>query len=158
MNRTRRLALLLVTLVTLGLTACGSSGSSGKLSKADLIAKGDKICRQARNKGAKLPKVHSYAGFKQLGPAAAKIIDDTLSKQKGLIPPASVKSDYDAYLDNVAKQSELAHKLGDAAKIGNRQGITKVKKLLTEASRNVAKGRSLARKVGFKLCGNALGR
>ncbi len=155
MNRPRELALLLVALVTLGLTACGSSGSSGKLSKADLIAKGDEICRQARDKGTKLPKVQSYAGFKQLGPAAAKIIDDTLSKQKGLTPPASVKPDYDAYLDNVAKQSELAHKLGDAAKIGNDQSV---QKLLTEASRNVAKGRSLARKVGFKLCGNALGR
>lgn len=69
-----------------------------------------------------------------------------------------MKSDYDAYLDNVAKQRELVRKLGDAAKIGNRQGIIKVKKLLTEDERTVAKGRSLARKVGFRLCGNALGK
>lgn len=151
MDRTRRLALSLVILVTLGLTACGSSG---KLSKADLVAKGDKICQEARDKGAKLPRPSSLADIKKLGPDEAKIVDDTVSKLKDLTPPDSVKSDYDAYVKIGARQADLARKLGEAAKAGKGQAISEVKKVLTESKQNLTTSRSLAQKVGFKVCGN----
>lgn len=166
-KRTSASALTLVarclasTLVALALVACGSSdeGSDGssksgsspksdRLSKTDLIARADKICRDAAERIRALPKPTSLADVEQVSDGSARASDEAVGRLEALKAPESVQADYAAFVKRAGRAAEQAHDVADAAKTND---INKV----IAATGNIAgdaEARRLARKIGFKVC------
>jgi hypothetical protein len=152
------------TMVAATLVAgCGGGGATSastttgeQLTKQELIAQGDAICKQAVGKFQQLQQnpPTTAEGAATLTQRLIDITESELSQLRELNPPASLQSSLDAYLksldENVAvlKQGLKAAQQNDAAAYAKAQAKTvsqQVKRL------------SLARAVGFKECSRPAG-
>jgi len=157
MNRPRSIALPLVALLLAALTlgACGSSDDSsdnGELSKAQLIAQADTICRAAGNKIKALATPKSLSDVRAYTKDAAAATADGVGKLEGLSPPAAIKSDYEAFLAIVRNVTKQAAKAADAT---SPQDAAKLQATLKDVIKQGAESRRLAQKIGFKACGTS---
>lgn len=178
MNRPRSLALplLVLLLAALALGACGSSddssdkgpggssdkpasgspdtpgGSTGELSKAQLIAQADTICRAASNKIKALATPKSRSEVQAYTKDAAAATADGVGKLEGLSPPAAIKPDYEAFLDIARNLTKQAAKAADAT---SSRDAAKLAATLQDVIKQGATTRRLAQKIGFKDCGTS---
>jgi predicted transcriptional regulator len=145
------------------LAGCGGGGSSTStaasgeaLSKQELIAKGDAICRQAREQFQQLQQ-NPPTTAEDAAALTQKLIDITeseLSQLRQLTPPASAESSMDDYLKameknvGVLKQGLKAAQQGDATGYAEAQAKT--------VSQQVER-LQLARSVGFNECSRPAG-
>jgi hypothetical protein len=144
-------------LVVAGVAACGSgSGSSttstaAELTKSQLIAQGDAICKDARERFAELqgspPSTPAEsATFTQ---HLIDITESEVSQLRALNPPADVKPSLDRYLKSleenvdVLKQGLKAAQQSDATAYANAQA---------KAVKGQVKRLQYAQAVGFKEC------
>lgn len=161
---------LALALVALTLAACGSSGSSeqgstaapaktssgpsDKLSKAELIAKADKICQDVNKRFQEIPRYKSlltdYRGVERFGEEAASLSDEAVRRLRDLTPPDSVKSDYTAFVKDIDGQAKVFRRLADAAKAKSSDEIVAAR---TDRRTLNRKAPMLARRIGFKVCG-----
>ena len=134
-----------VALLVLPLAACG-----GGLSKRDLVAKGDAICKRVNVQIAKEPVPKDAAGLKRLAEKTVVISDPAIKDMEALEPPDELKADFGKFVASLKQQRDLTKQIGVAAGAGD---TAKIQQVGTDAQKAQAEYRRLSHKIGFKECG-----
>jgi hypothetical protein len=134
-----------VALVVVPLAACG-----GGLSKSELIAKGDAICKRVNDRIAKEPEPKSIADLQRLAAKTVAVSNPAIKQMDALEPPDELKADFDKFVASLKQQRDLTKQIGDAAAKGD---TAKIQEIGTEAGKAQAEYRKLSTKIGFKECG-----
>jgi hypothetical protein len=134
-------------------TASGCGGSKG-LSRAELIAKADPICRRANDtlNGSKL-NAHNVA---QLAPMLAATEHQVSVELAKLTPPSSMAADWKVIIDGFRRAGVGLEKVGAAAKASPPR-FGKASKALIEGENELSNGQNVravtAQRSGFNDCG-----
>ena len=131
--------------------AIGCGGGSEELSAEELVAEGDEICSEERDRFDEIqsvPLTSASVGAKQANEllAAAESAQDDLRE---LEPPEEIRDSYDSYLDARDAVSDLLERGREAAeeKDGAAFGTAQ-----EEAAAGAGKREKLASELGFKVC------
>jgi hypothetical protein len=153
----------LATLLAALLAGCGGGASSStsstggeELSKSELIAKGDAICKDAHDRFAELQgslptTPEETATFTQ------RLIDITetqISQLRDLEPPSSVKPALDDYLKALDKNVAI---LKEGLAAAQRSDATAYAKAQAKAVKDQVERLQLAQAVGFEECSRPAG-
>ncbi|HKH14778.1 MAG TPA: hypothetical protein VKA47_09000 [Solirubrobacterales bacterium] len=153
----------LATLLIALLAGCGGGGTSSttstggeELSKSELIAKGDAICKDAHDRFAELQgspptTPEESATFTQ---GLIDITESEISQLRALNAPASVKPALDNYLKALDKNVAVL-KQGLAA--AQNSDATAYAKAQAKAVKDQVERLQLAQAVGFKECSRPAG-
>ena len=134
-----------VAVLVVPLAACG-----GGLSKSELVAKGDAICKRVNTQIAKEPDPKSIDDLKRLADKTVAISDPAIKDMDALEPPDELKTDFDKFVASLRKQRDLTQQIGDAAGKGD---TAKIQEIGTQAAKAQDEYRKLSSKIGFKECG-----
>jgi hypothetical protein len=145
MTMTSTRIIVLLTAATL-VTVCGCGGSNG-LSRSQLVAKADPICRQA-NQALATSKI-SPQNVAQVGPSVAAAQRQASIKLSKLAPPSALASDWETIVASWRTAAESLLRFDEAAKAKDTQGVTAAEKgfLNAQAARMKAASRD-----GFHDC------
>jgi sugar diacid utilization regulator len=150
----RRARIVACALVLILLSGACSSGSSDRLTKAQYIAKADKICEEANQKTAALgapaskdPKV--VAKFLQ---KSGTIISNAVDQLKQLRPPAADEQKINQLVDGLQKSAGYFPALIKAVRTDNKQQLAQTAQQLQQAS---LEGQQVAQTYGFHVCAHA---
>lgn len=150
MSRRRWIAAALPVALSIGaLVGCG--GGSAEVSAEELVAKGDEICTEERDRFDEIqsvPLTSAAVGAKQAEEllAAAESAQEDL---RGLEPPEEIRDSYDSYLDARDEVSDLLERGREAAADKDGAAFGKAQE---EAAAGAGKREKLARELGFKVC------
>jgi hypothetical protein len=147
MSRTRLVALALAASV-LATSGCGSSGNSSKpLTRSELIAKANAICRRVyiRRVALKITKQQDYA---RIEPQLAAYELAALAEMRKLTPPASMTSDWQQIIAGAQIIADLTKKFGEYAK-AHELGRTRT---LYSMAAKVPPSLATAKRDGFSDC------
>jgi hypothetical protein len=146
------------------MVGCGGGGGSGTsttasgepLTKQELIAKGDAICRQARTQFEQLQQnpPTTPQGAATLTQKLIDISESELSELRDLNPPAALKSSLDDYVGALDKNISVLKKGLKAAQQNDATGYAKAQ---AETVSEQVKRLQLARAVGFRECSRPVG-
>ena len=137
-----------VSLLLLLVAGCG-----GGLSKDELVAKGDAICKRVNTRMAKEPDPKSAADLERLAKRTVAISDPAIKDMEALEPPSELESDFENFLASLKRQRNLTKKIGEAAGEGD---TAKVQQLGADAQSAQEEYRRLTGKIGFKQCGGGV--
>jgi hypothetical protein len=147
-----------VGLIATGISACGGGGGSSsttstaaELTKSQLVAQGDAICKDARDRFAELQgspptTPEETATFTQ------KLIDITeseVSRLRALNAPANVKPALDNYLKSLDKNIDV---LKQGLKAAQQSDATAYAQAQAKVAQDQVKRLQYAQAVGFKEC------
>ena len=132
-------------LIVMPLAACG-----GGLSKSELVAKGDAICKRVNQEVAKEPDPQTAADLEKLANKTVEISDPAIDDMEALEPPGELEKDFDAFVASLKKQRDLTKEIGEAAGKGDTEAIQKAG---ADAQKAQAEYNRLSEKIGFKECG-----
>jgi hypothetical protein len=158
--------LALLAAIALVVSGCGGGGSGGRrLTKAELISRGDAICSKYRAKNQALNKdapaknptdpSASDAEVRKAAPVLRKLADnlrDARDELGDLRPPSDVESDWDNTLDD---QDQLASKLDEAAAAALALDRQRVVVEFGEILRLNRRINSFETDYGFRVCGKS---
>lgn len=142
--RTRAAAGLLLVLVV---------GCGGGLSKQELVAKGDVICKRVNARMAKEPDPQTAADLQRLADRTVEISDPAIDDMEALEPPSDLEDDFKKFVGSLKRQRDLTKKIGAAAGKGDSAEVQKVGADAQEAQDEY---RRLTGKIGFKECGGGV--
>jgi hypothetical protein len=162
-----RWALIAVALAALAASACGGGAGGKRLTRAQLIKRGDAICTRYRQKNIALQKraprqsptdpLASDATVRKAGPILAQLADNlrgARNELSGLKPPKAIEA---RWKTTMGQYGEIASDLDDAAKAAaavDRQAV------VNSYSRALKANSSLQNwevGYGFQVCGHASG-
>jgi hypothetical protein len=153
-----------VCAATLTIAGCGGGGGSSSsttstgepLTKQDLVAKGDAICKQALGQFQQLQQnpPTTAEGFAALTQKLIDISDNELNQLRDLTPPASLQSSLDAYLKSLEKNIAV---LKQGLKAAQQSDATAFAKAQAKTVSTQVERLQLARAVGFKECSRPAG-
>ena len=126
------------------------AGCGGGLSKDELVAKGDAICKRVNTRMAKEPDPKSAADLERLAKRTVAISDPAIKDMEALEPPDELEKDFDKFVASLKKQRDLTKKIGEAAGAGE---TAKIESIAGEAQKAQGEYRKLSDKIGFKECG-----
>jgi hypothetical protein len=132
-------------LLIVPLAACG-----GGLSKAELVKKGDAICKRVNTEVAKQQEPTDAADLAALAKKTVKLSDPAIDDMEALKPPDELEKTFDAFVASLKKQRNLTKDIGDAAAKGD---TAKIQQVATDAQKAQTQYRKLSDKIGFKECG-----
>jgi hypothetical protein len=153
----------MVGLIAVGVGACGGGGggssttsTAAELTKSELVAQGDAICKDAHDRFAELQgslptTAEETATFTQ------KLVDITeseVTQLRALNPPASVKPALDTYLKSLDKNVDV---LRQGLKAAQQSDATAYAKAQAQAVKGQVKRLQYAQAVGFKECSRPAG-
>jgi hypothetical protein len=150
-------------LVAAGLGACGggggtstTAGSSAALTKSQLIAQGDAICKDARNRFAQLQgspptTPEETATFTQ---ELIDITESEVSQLRALNPPPDVKPALDRYLQAMDENIDV---LKQGLRAAQRSDATAYAQAQAKAVQGQVKRLQYAQAVGFEECSRPAG-
>jgi hypothetical protein len=129
----------------------GCGGGSEEVSADELVAKGDQICTEERDRFDEIqsvPLTSASVGVKQAEEllAAAESAQDDL---RDIEPPEEIRDSYDSYLHARDEVSDLLERGREAAEDKDGAAFSKAQE---EAAAGAGKREKLAREVGFKVC------
>jgi hypothetical protein len=144
-------------LLGVGVGACGGGGSSSttstaaELTKSQLVAQGDAICKDARDRFAQLQgspptTPEETAAFTQ---HLIDITESEVSQLRALNPPANVKPSLDRYLQALDKNVDI---LKQGLKAAQQSDATAYAHAQAKAVQGQVKRLQYAQAVGFKEC------
>lgn len=142
------LPVLAASAIALAIAACGSS-SPKPLTRAQLTAKTDAICRRVSGKLASVGTLNGAAQIARVTSRLSAFEQGVLAQLGALVPPAALESDWKRFVDGAQSLAEATVKLGEdaAAKRPNEIGP-----LLASAEATQRRMRALARRDGFTAC------
>lgn len=145
--RGRGVAATMLAATVLAVCGCGSS-SSKPLTRAELTAKADAICKSV---GAKLANksVNSIQGIAQTAPELASTEQGALSELSKLVPPATMEADWKTFITGAQTLAENTAKLGEYAKSNN---LKSARTLIVSSEATVKQMTAIAQKYGIKNC------
>ena len=126
------------------------AGCGGGLSKQELVAEGDAICKRVNEQIAKEPQPKTADDVQALAKKTVELSDPAIDDMEALEPPDELEKDFDAFVASLKKQRDLTDQIGDAAGAGD---VPKIQKLGSEAGEAQQEYRRLSGKIGFKECG-----
>ena len=129
------------------------AGCGGGLSKDELVAKGDAICKRVNTRMAKEPDPKTAADLERLAKRTVAISDPAIKDMEKLKPPSDLESDFENFLASLKRQRNLTEKIGEAAAAGD---TAKVQKIGADAQDAQEEYRRLTGKIGFKQCGGGV--
>jgi hypothetical protein len=146
----RWIAVTLPIALTMG-GVIGCRGGSEEISAEELVAKGDEICTEERDRFDEIqsvPLTSPSVGAKQAEEllAAAESAQDDL---RDLKPPEEIRDSYNSYLDARDEVGDLLERGREAALEKDGRAFGKAQE---EAAAGAGKREKLAREVGFKVC------
>ncbi len=154
-------AVAIGALTAVGFSACGGGGSSttstaAELTKSQLIAKGDAICKDARDRFAELQgspptTPEETATFTQ------KLLDITeseVSQLRALNAPSDVKPALDRYVKAMDKNVDV---LKQGLRAAQQSDATAYAQAQAKAVKDQVKRLQYAQAVGFKECSRPAG-
>ena len=128
--------------------ACG-----GGLSKSQLVAKGDAICKRINTRMAKEPDPKTTADLQRLAKRTVELSDPAIDDMEELEPPSDLEDDFKKLVASLKRQRDLTKKIGDAAGKGD---TAEVQELGAQAQKAQDEYRRLTGKIGFKECGGGV--
>jgi hypothetical protein len=151
-----------VVLAAFLLASCSSSngGSSNRLTKQELIAQGDAICKTMSDKAATIgPNLAAptQANLPEWADALGQLLpifQNMGAKLKDLTPPEADQAKWDQIIAGLDQEITALAKAKDAADSGDLTGMTSA---LMELSTVDAKTTKILADYGFKQCGAAAG-
>ena len=142
--RTHAAAALLLLLVV---------GCGGGLSKQELVAKGDAICKRINTQMAKEPDPKTTEDLQRLANRTVELSDPAIDDMEALEPPSDLEADFKKFVASLKRQRDLTKQIGDAA--GN-DDTAKVQEIGADAQKAQDEYRRLTGKIGFKECGGGV--
>jgi hypothetical protein len=146
-------AALAAIAVLAALAGCGDSGPS----KADYIAKADRVCHAFDGRLSAISKRYNAAARSRNAAKAAAALDDEvgigvdqLRDLRAIEPPGGQKDEVKAQLDLVRRQLTLIRGLEEALQSRNGQSM---QRLATQIRSTAAKYRRHVKAFGYKVCG-----
>jgi hypothetical protein len=148
--------------VLAALGGCGGGGESssttttGSLSKSQLVAQGDSICKDAHDEFAQLQQ-NPPTTSDEAAALTQKLIDISqteLTRLQDLSPPADVKPALDSYLKSLEENIAVLKQGLKAAQKGDATGYTKAQ---AKTVKQQVKRLQLAQAVGFQVCSRPAG-
>jgi hypothetical protein len=143
---TTRTVLTTLALATV-LAAASGCGESKGLSRAELIAKADPICRRTNDKLDSNPL--TLQNVARIAPEAAAYEKQSAAELAKLAPPASMARDWKAIVDGFQITGEDLAKVGEYAKVKNLKAAVLSAAKLSNAQHDRA---VTASRNGFKDC------
>jgi hypothetical protein len=141
-----RLAVLALIAVALGICGCGSSAKP--LTRAELTAKADAICKTVTAKLAGT-KVKTQQDIGRVAPELAFFEESALAQLSKLVPPAALAEDWKKFVAGAQTLAENTSKLGEYAKANK----LKQARGLIVSSQQVQQGMmTIAKRDGLKSC------
>lgn len=155
MSRDRRLLLILPAAVTIVLAA-GCGGGKEQVSAAELVQKGDQICRQEQTKFGQI-QTHSPANASDAADQTKELVEvaESANSQLGkLQPPDELKARLDSYLSARDRAIDQMKEGEDAAENQDSSAYGAAQAAVVKSS---PERRRLSRAVGFKVCSSSPG-
>jgi hypothetical protein len=137
-------ALLAVTL----LAGCGGGGG-GRLSKQDLVKRGDALCQAQRTRDQRLGATANIKALAAKGDRLLATDRAALATFARLRPPSGLQDEFDAYVKLLRDSLETEAQLVDAARNRDVPGL---RRLILKLQAARPKLTDAARKVGFTVC------
>jgi hypothetical protein len=134
-----------VAVLIVPLAACG-----GGLSKSELVAKGDAICKKVNTQIAKQPEPTDAADLEKLAKKTVEISDPAIKDMEALEPPDELADEFKRFVALLKQQRDLTKQIGDAAAKGD---TVKIQQVGTDAQKAQTEYQTLSDKIGFKECG-----
>ena len=128
-------------------------GCGGGLSKQELVAKGDAICKRVNAQMAKEPDPQTAADLQRLADRTVEISDPAVDDMEALEPPGDLEDDFKKFVGSLKRQRDLTKKIGAAAGKGD---TAEVQKVGADAQEAQDEYRRLTGKIGFKECGGGV--
>lgn len=154
-----RIPLFALTIIALALAGCGDSAKTtgggddaaepAPLTRTELIAKADAICKDMQKK---LDAVPAPESMDELATAIGKQIDlsgPAIKKLQALAPPEDLASTYDSWTAKLAQMQAGTERIRAAAASGSQ---TEVQKIVDEVDAVNKQADRLGRQIGFKAC------
>jgi hypothetical protein len=129
-------------------TAGAQSPKSGPLSRQELIAKADLICRRVNAKRART-KYASAADYARLVPALAEYQQAAVAAMRELVAPASMRSSWNQMVSDAQQFADSVVKFGEYAKANKLREVTSVSIAGMKANERLM---ALAKRKGFVDC------
>ncbi|MFZ1154943.1 MAG: hypothetical protein WAN93_08575 [Solirubrobacteraceae bacterium] len=147
--RCTRFAAVGLVATTLAASGCGSS--SKPLTRAELTAKADAICKTVSAKLASRTKrgVNSQHALALLAPELASFEQSALAALGKLVPPTELEGDWKQFVTGAQTLAENTVKLGEYAKANNLKGA---KSLITSSETVQQQMTATAKRDGFIAC------
>lgn len=145
---TTHLRLLALSLIAVGLTAGGCGKSSKPLTRAELIAKADVICKQVNDK-LKSQTINSRQELVHAVTRIASTEQAALAELSKLVPPAGLADDWKTIIAGAQTLADNTAKLGEYAK-ANR--LNAAKSLIASSQKVQQQMLAIAKRDGFKYC------
>jgi hypothetical protein len=135
----------------LALLAAGCGGGGGdRLSREQLVAKADAICKDYNAKFNALGQPNSMDELGSFADKALPIAQEGRTKLGELKPPEDLQATYDKWLAEGDKAVDAIKRLRTAAE---KNDAAAVRSIGEEANRENHKSDQLASQLGFKACG-----
>jgi ABC-type dipeptide/oligopeptide/nickel transport system ATPase component len=145
MTRTR-LAALALTGAALGASGCGKSAKP--LTRAQLIAKADVVCRRINRKLSSIT-IKSQQDIARVAPKLAAYEQEALTDLTKLVPPMALANDWKEIVAGAQTLADNVAKLGEYAKSNN---IKAARPLIASSSKIQQRIQAIAKRDGFQDC------
>jgi soluble cytochrome b562 len=144
-------ALVAIALVAATVVAAGCGSSSKPLTRAELTAKADTICKKVTVKLQTATKkgVSTVQQIAHLAPELASFEETALVELGKLIPPAELESDWKTFISGAQTLAENTSKLGEYAKANN---LKNAKALIKSSTTTQQRMVTIAKRDGLKEC------
>jgi hypothetical protein len=136
-----------VALATAALAASGC-GSAKPLTRAELAAKADAICKTVSAKLAS-KTIKTQQDIARVAPELASFEQSALSDLSKLVPPAELENDWKQFIAGAQTLAENTSKLGEYAKTNN---LKQARDLITSSQAVQQRMTTIARRDGLKSC------
>lgn len=138
-------------LVLLALALIAGCGGEDKPSKAEYVAKLDKVCKDSNER---IQKVKSPRTIKEIGRFtrdARPILEDSVKEAEDLELPEEQGDQFKAYVSDSKRSLD---ELDDLEKAADSGSTPEVRKVFTKITRENRERDQQARKLGLKQCGS----
>jgi hypothetical protein len=151
MARAGRRRLLAATLSASIVVANGCGGSPKPLTRAQLLARADAVCRRV-NKRLSSVTIKTQKDLVRVLPKVAGYEQQSLAELSKLIPPASLADDWKTIITGAQTIADNTAKLTEAART---KDLKTVHVLLSEVGKVQQHTTAIAKRDGFKDCSQA---
>jgi hypothetical protein len=142
----RRIAVAALAATTLAVSGCGSS--SKPLTRAELTAKANAICKTVTAKLAS-KTIKTQQDIARIAPELASFEQSALAELSKLVPPAELANDWKQFVAGAETLAENTSKLGEYAKANNLKGA---KGLITSSQTVQQQMVATAKRDGLTAC------
>ena len=136
----------------LAAAAVGGCGGDERLSRDELISRGDALCREARDRSPRPPTQRTLPRLADYTEELVAVSTDIVDRFRELEPPEAEEEKYDDLVSAAEQRLAEFREAQGAARNGDAQGFAAA--LERERKEHAPRYRRLAKEIGFKVCGS----